>query len=159
VRIVEVEAPRRLDTVYHRGAATKASAIRALPEGPPVDCFFACRLQIGRGDVSLGLGWALHPRNSENQAVSPPQDGQTRVHSTSHWQWAEQLVDLAVTVGERFKLYAHLLEKRQVKVGQRRRLLVANVPSATHLTCSAASNNDGEIRVIVHVGILPLPSR
>ena len=32
-----------------------ASAILTLPEGPPVDCSFARRLQIGRGDVSLGL--------------------------------------------------------------------------------------------------------
>ena len=49
-----------------------ASAILTLPEGPPVDCFFACRLQIGRGQ-SL-----FTPETPEKQAVSPPQDGQTR---------------------------------------------------------------------------------
>jgi hypothetical protein len=72
VRIVEAKTPRRRAIrCYHRGAATKASAILTLPEGPPVDCFFVCRLQIGRGDVPLGLRWARRLRNSRKPGGQP----------------------------------------------------------------------------------------
>ena len=44
-----------------------ASAILTLPEGPPVDCSFARRLQIGRGDVSLGLRGFSPPKLPKNR--------------------------------------------------------------------------------------------
>src|SRR4029079_8292148 len=42
----------------------------------------------------------------------------------------QQLVDLALAVGERVETDANLVEQRQVQVGQRRRLGVLDVPSA-----------------------------
>ena len=44
-----------------------ASAILTLPEGPPEDCFLACRLKIARGDVSLGLRGFSPPKLLKNR--------------------------------------------------------------------------------------------
>src|SRR5688572_28204982 len=57
----------------------------------------------------------------------------------------EQFIDLAVAVGERVETHADLVQQRQMQIGQRRSLVVADMPPAAHLSGGAASDDDRQV--------------
>src|SRR4029453_12687690 len=64
-----------------------------------------------------------------------------------------QIGNLPAAVGERVEPYAHLLEQRQMKIGERCRLLVSDVPCPFLLAGPAPGQDDREVGVIVDVGV------
>ena len=77
----------------------------------------------------------------------------TSVHLPLHRQRLKQLIHLAPAVGERVEPDAHLVEQRQVQVGQRRRLGEADVAAASHSARGAAGDEDRQVVVVVQVGV------
>src|SRR5690606_34580132 len=64
-----------------------------------------------------------------------------------------ELFDATGAVGERIERYADFVEQGEVKIGQRHRLVVLDVLAALKASTRAAGDNDGQIDVIVHVGV------
>src|SRR5947207_492648 len=71
----------------------------------------------------------------------------------SNGQRLKQLVHLARAVRELIEVDAHFVQQRQVQIRQRGRLAVFDVTPAFHSRCGPASDQDRQVRVVMHVGI------
>ena len=60
---------------------------------------------------------------------------------------------MPIAVGETGHWDTDFIQHRQMQIGQRCRFFVGNVSSAPHVARSTTGNQDGQIRMIVYVGI------
>src|SRR6185437_5160623 len=65
----------------------------------------------------------------------------------------KQLIHLPPAIAKRVEPHAHLVEQRQVQVGQRRWFGEADVPAALHPAGGTAGDKDRQIVVVVPVGV------
>src|SRR5438093_4944782 len=70
-----------------------------------------------------------------------------------HRQRFEQLIHLAVAIGEFVQVHADLVEQSQVEIGQWCRLREFNLAPAFHASRRSTGDKDRQVTVVVHVGI------
>src|SRR5688572_25944785 len=87
--------------------------------------------------------------------MTPATTVATRMIDSSAYQvnGTKERVDFPRAVLERIEPHSHRVEQRQVEVRKRRRLVVLDMTSAAHLAGCPACDNDGQVHVIVNVGI------
>ena len=71
----------------------------------------------------------------------------------SHAERGKQIGDLAGAVAEAVDVHADFVEEREVQIGERHGLVVADVSIAFHPACRAPGDEDRQVGVIVHVGV------
>ena len=65
----------------------------------------------------------------------------------------EEVFDLSRAVHERIQVNANAIEQREMEVGQRRSLVVPDMPAASQAGCGAARDQDWKVFVIVKAGV------
>src|ERR1017187_10389880 len=105
-----------------------------------------------RGESAAPYTWAL-ARSTKANPHAPSKLRPITIASWLHRERFEQLIDLAAAVGEGVEADSHLFEQREVEVGERRRLLLADVAPAPHLAGRAAGDEDRQVRMVVEVGV------